>query len=272
MQGCLREAAWALRRCLYGLDLPAGDARQRHQRACFEFAQSFAHAPYQLWHANQAARYNILQGLMPPKSGYWKNNPHADDIDLQIESDFIGMICPGMPNVSPVYADRIGHIMNYGDGWYGGVFMGALYTFAYVNDDIPTIVAEALKAIPGRERLPQMHRRRSEILENVSRQLEAVLLEVVSRHGAEVGCPDGISGGFDIDAKITYFLCHRTALRRRRFRQDDGDVTRCGQDSTVSRYGCRHSWRDPRLQRHPRHWRRGIERCETWRSRTRISL
>ena len=98
-----------------GIDAPAS-----------EFAQSFAHAPYQLWHANQAARYNILQGLMPPKSGYWKNNPHADDIDFQIESDFIGMICPGMPNVSAVYADRIGHIMNYGDGWYGGVFMGAM--------------------------------------------------------------------------------------------------------------------------------------------------
>lgn len=59
------------------------------------FAKAFANADYKLWHANQAARYNILHGIMPPASGHWKNNPHADDIDFQIEADFIGMICPG---------------------------------------------------------------------------------------------------------------------------------------------------------------------------------
>lgn len=37
------------------------------------------------------------------------------------------------------------HIMNYGDGWYGGVYMGAMYALAYVNNDIYTIVTEALK-------------------------------------------------------------------------------------------------------------------------------
>jgi len=62
------------------------------------FAKAFANADYKLWHANQAARYNILHGIMPPASGHWKNNPHADDIDFQIEADFIGMICPGVVN------------------------------------------------------------------------------------------------------------------------------------------------------------------------------
>ena len=33
------------------------------------FAIAFATAGYNLHHANQAARYNILQGVMPPKSG-----------------------------------------------------------------------------------------------------------------------------------------------------------------------------------------------------------
>lgn len=38
----------------------------------------------------QAARYNILHGsIMPPASGHWKNNPHADEADFQIEADFI---------------------------------------------------------------------------------------------------------------------------------------------------------------------------------------
>jgi hypothetical protein len=64
-----------------GLDVPAEG-----------FADAFAHAGYQLWHANQMARYNILRGMKPPASGEWRNNPDADDIDFQIESDFIGLM------------------------------------------------------------------------------------------------------------------------------------------------------------------------------------
>ena len=32
------------------------------------FADAFAHAGYQLWHANQMARYNLLNGMKPPQS------------------------------------------------------------------------------------------------------------------------------------------------------------------------------------------------------------
>jgi hypothetical protein len=46
-----------IERC--GLDAPADS-----------FAMAFAHAGYPLWHANQAARYNILHGIMPPRSGF----------------------------------------------------------------------------------------------------------------------------------------------------------------------------------------------------------
>ena len=112
------------------------------------YAKAFAYADYKLWHANQAARYNILNGRGAPESGHWKYNPHADDIDFQIEADFIGMLYPGQVNKASELSDRIGHIMNYGDGWYGGVFIGAMYCLAYVCDDIPTIVSEALKTIP----------------------------------------------------------------------------------------------------------------------------
>ena len=39
------------------------------------FANSFAEAEYSLWFANQVARYNVLNGLTPPESGHWLNNP-----------------------------------------------------------------------------------------------------------------------------------------------------------------------------------------------------
>ena len=111
------------------------------------FAQAFAHAEYPLWHANQAARYNILHGVKDP--GHWLNNPHADDIDYQIEADYAGLMNPGMPNSASEISDKVGHIMNYGDGWYGGVYVGAMYSLAFISDDIEFIVKEALKTIPS---------------------------------------------------------------------------------------------------------------------------
>jgi hypothetical protein len=119
------------------------------------FATAFAYAGYGLHHANQVARYNIQHGIMPPASGHWLNNPHADDIDYQIESDFAGLMSPGMPNAASEVSDGIGHIMNCGDGWYGGVYVGAMYALAAVSDDIPFIVTEALKTIPGQSRFYQ---------------------------------------------------------------------------------------------------------------------
>ena len=116
------------------------------------FAQAFAHAGYPLWHANQAARYNILHGVMPPESGHWKNNPHADDIDFQIEADYAGIMAPGLPNAASHFSDGIGHIMNYGDGWYGGVYVANMYALAFVCDDVETLATEALKSIPEQSR------------------------------------------------------------------------------------------------------------------------
>ena len=87
-----------------GLDAPAKS-----------FAAKFANASYPLWHANQMARYNILHGMTPPESGHWLNNPHADDIDFQIEADFAGLMSPGMVNAAAGICDRVGHIMNYGE-------------------------------------------------------------------------------------------------------------------------------------------------------------
>ncbi len=101
-----------------------------------------------VWHANQVAKYNIKQGIMPPMSGHWLNNPHADDIDYQIEADFAGLMSPGMPNTASEISDKVGHIFTYGDGWYGGVYVGALYSMAFVSDDMQVVVEEALKTIP----------------------------------------------------------------------------------------------------------------------------
>ena len=132
----------------HGLDAPAAT-----------FGKALANAEYMLWHANQMARYNVLRGLAPPDSGHWRNNPEADDIDFQIEADFIGLMAPGLPNAATTYADKVGHIMNSGDGWYGGVFVAAMYSLAFVHDDVRTVVTRALDTIPAAQPLPSHDQR-----------------------------------------------------------------------------------------------------------------
>jgi hypothetical protein len=38
--------------------------------------------------------------------------------------------------------------MNYGDGVYGGIFVGALYSDAFFESDILKIIEKALQSIP----------------------------------------------------------------------------------------------------------------------------
>ena len=114
-----------------------------------EIASDFASAQFGLCHANMQARKNILDGIMPPLSGHPKYNMHANDIDFQIESDFIGFINPGMPHAAMLMADSIGRIMAYGDGLYGGMFVSAMHSLAFFETDAKVIVEKALKCIPS---------------------------------------------------------------------------------------------------------------------------
>lgn len=174
----------------YGLDAPVDS-----------MASAFAHATYNLWHANQAARYNILNGLRAPESGHWKNNPHADDIDFQIEADFAGLMSPGMPDSASRICDGIGHIMNYGNGWYGGVYIAAMYSLAFVSDDVEYIVTEALKTIPVQSTYHQC------IADAIRRSKEnadwrATWKSVNDKWGNKKSCPLGIHEGYRIEAML----------------------------------------------------------------------
>src|SRR3954462_4419570 len=86
---------------------------------------------YELWHANAGARRNLNRGIKAPMSGNPKYNIHANDIDFQIESDFIGLMTPGLPREANKYADRVGRVMNWGDGLYGGMFFASMYAAAF---------------------------------------------------------------------------------------------------------------------------------------------
>ena len=95
----------------------------------------FAATGFALWHANNAGRENLRNGIAPPDSGHPQFNEHADDIDYQIEADFSGLIAPGLPNITIRLGEKFGRLMNYGDGIYGGQFIGGMYTEAFFEDD-----------------------------------------------------------------------------------------------------------------------------------------
>ncbi len=167
-----------------------------------EFANAYANAGYMLWHANQAGRYNILHGIPAPQSGHWLNNPHADCIDYQIESDFAGLMSPAMPNVASTISDKIGHIMNYGDGWYGGVYVGAMYSLAFTSNDIHFIVTEALKTIPPQSNFYKVI---SDVIawhHQYPNDWKRTWFEIERKWTQDISCPEGVFVPFNIDATV----------------------------------------------------------------------
>ncbi len=204
-----------------GLDAPADS-----------LAMAFATAGYNLWAANQCARYNILNGIMPPESGYWKNNPHADDIDYQIEADYSGLMSPGMPNTASEFSEKVGHIMNCGDGFYGGVYVGAMYSLAFVSDDVEFIVREALKTIPE-----QSHYRKciSDVIAWYGQypdDWKQTWFEVQKKYSEVQHSPDGVFVAYDIDATInSAYVVIGLLYGKGDFGRTIDIATRCGQDS-----------------------------------------
>ncbi|MBQ3934896.1 MAG: ADP-ribosylglycohydrolase family protein [Clostridia bacterium] len=113
-----------------------------------KLADAFRDTTFGLDHANKQGRANLRAGIKAPDSGSYKYNYHCDDIDWQIEADFLGNLYPGMPEEAAKRAFEIGHIMNYGDGVYGGVYIAVMHAAAYTADSVYEIAEAGRKAIP----------------------------------------------------------------------------------------------------------------------------
>ena len=205
----------------YGFDAPVDS-----------FANAYANAGYMLWHANQAGRYNIQHAIKAPLSGHWMNNPHADCIDYQIESDFAGLMSPGMPNTASAISDKIGHIMNYGDGWYGGVYVGAMYALAFTSSNIHFIVSEALKTVPKQSKFYQCINDVISWHKKYPGDWKQTWLEVQKKWADDIGCPEGIFVPFNIDATVNAaYVVIGLLYGQGDFTKTLEITTRCGQDA-----------------------------------------
>ncbi len=197
-----------------------------------ELALRFAYAPYHLAHANQAGRYNVRRGIMPPESGNWLNNPHADDLDFQIEADFIGLMAPGMVEQSLEIAKRVGHIMNSGDGFYGGAYVSGLYSAAFIENDPARIVDLALEGIPAESTFWQCIDDVRRLHKRYPSDWKQTWFEILKKWGSDTGCPKGVFLSFDIDAKLnSAYVTIGLLYGGGDFGKSMEIATRCGQDS-----------------------------------------
>jgi len=196
-----------------------------------EFAKEFAHGGFLLWHANGQGRQNLLAGIPPWESGHPIHNPHADDIDFQIECDFIGLVSPGLPQSAQKICDRAGHLMNYGDGVYGGYFVTATYAAAFIDNDVRRIVDAGLNALPNESGY-------AEIIRDVIGWHEQhpdnwqTTWHLIEEKYNDDRCPWGVKSKFNIQARLNGAYIALGLL------YGEGDIekttelsTRCGQDS-----------------------------------------
>ena len=196
----------------------------------------FANSGYPLWHANRAGRTNLRKGIAPPHSGHPKWNKHADDIDYQIEADYAGLISPGLPNTAIALGEKFGRLMNFGDGLYGGQFVGGMYAKAFFDDDMEQIVRAGLECIPEGS---QYHECISDVLrwhrqhpDDWKKTWELINEKYHENPDYRRFSCSGPEGAFNIDAKINGAYIVMGLL------YGDGDPdrtivisTRCGQDS-----------------------------------------
>jgi hypothetical protein len=167
-----------------------------------QFGAMFRDSKYSLWHANAAARRLLNNGIRAPMSGHPRYNAHANDIDFQIESDFIGLMTPGLPREANRIADRVGRVMNWGDGLYGGMFFGGMYSAAFFESDPRRVVELGLASIPSGSRYAKIIR---DVLawhaRNPSDWRKTWQL-IEEKWDKDDACPDGALTPFNIDAGI----------------------------------------------------------------------
>lgn len=215
------------------VEIPFLDAMKENGAFCdiSYLADTFRHSTFPLWHANVAGRDNLRAGLEAPASGHYASNVHADDIDWQIECDFLGQMYPGLPNEAAARAFEIGHIMNYGDGCYGGAFVSAMHAAAYTAGSVKEIVEAGIAVIPENTKF----RTAMDIVMaayNKGSAWEVAWQEVENYCGATDKCPDGLNKPSNIDATInSAYIIIGLLWGNGDFAKTIEISCRCGQDS-----------------------------------------
>jgi ADP-ribosylglycohydrolase len=197
-----------------------------------QYGEAFRDSQYDLWHANAGARRLLNLGIKAPMSGHPKYNIHANDIDFQIEADFIGLMSPGLPQESNKYCARIGRVMNHGDGLYGGMFVGGMYTAAFFERDVRRVVEQGLACLPPESGYARVIKDVLDWSAKYPGDWKKTWRLIQDTWDAEDPCPDGALTPFNIDARINgAYIALGLLYGERDFGRTLEIATRAGQDS-----------------------------------------
>jgi len=197
-----------------------------------QFGEAFAASKYALWHANAAARRNLVNGIAAPESGHPRHNIHANDIDFQIEADFIGLMAPGMPQAAIDLCNRAGRVMNWGDGLYGGMFVSGMYAAAFFEDDVEAIVRAGMACMPEGSTYYQTIADTLAAYEAHPDDWKVCWRAVNERWDKHESCPEGAFAPFNIDARLNgAYIAIGLLYGGGDFGKTLEISTRCGQDS-----------------------------------------
>lgn len=215
------------------VEIPFLEAMEEYGAFCDVkyMAESFKNTTFALWHANLAGRNNLLAGIEYPESGHYLFNGHADDIDWQIECDFLGPMYPGLVNAAAERSFEIGHIMNYGDGVYGGVFVTAMHAAAYTANSVDEIIKAGLSVIPNGTTFKEAM---MSVIESYAAgdTWEQCWQKLENAYGTVDKCPEMSSRAYNIDAKLNAaYILVGLLWGEGDFEQTMIIAGRCGQDS-----------------------------------------
>lgn len=166
----------------------------------------FANSEYRLWCANEAGRTNLRRGIAPPDSSHPRFNTRPNDIDYQIEADFAGLISPGLPNAVIGFGNTFGRLMNYGDGLYGGQFMGGMYAAAFFERDIGKVIAAGLACIPADSQYAGMVRDLVQWHRENPGDWEATWARCQKKYREDPAYQKASNGGIDVKINGAYVL------------------------------------------------------------------
>ena len=194
-------------------------------------AEAFRDTEFGLDHANYQGRANLRAGIPAPQSGSYLYNYHCDDIDWQIEADFLGNLYPGQPAKAAERAFEIGHIMNYGDGVYGGVYIAVMHAAAYTAESVYDIAEAGRLAIPEGSKFRAVLDKVTECY-NSGKGWQECWDILQTEYGSTARCVKWRGMTANIDAKLNAAYVHMGLL------WGNGDLAetikismRCGQDS-----------------------------------------
>jgi ADP-ribosylglycohydrolase len=99
------------------------------------------------WSAEWIALRNLSMGIMPPRSGAFRN-PYSDWIGAQMRGMVCGMLAPGWPLEAARLAHLDASVSHARNGIYGEMYAAVLTALAYVRQDERALLEEALNYIP----------------------------------------------------------------------------------------------------------------------------